>query len=999
MGLAEGDGGFAVGGSAEFAFGRFHMDVASHRLWQGRREVRLRPKAWEILRYLVERAGLLVTREALHHDVWRDASVSDDTLTQSIMELRRALGDKSKTPRFIETVHGLGFRFIAPATRGAGELPDSAAPNERAGWTAPSAVPGPALPFAGRQVELSRLDDCLSRAHGGARQVVVVTGEAGVGKTGLVAEFLRAASSRSKILVLQGTCIQQYGPREPFMLVLEALERVLRSPAGVDLIPLFRRLAPCWYSQLPSLWSGAEQAAVAAAQTRGASERMLREIAIFLEAITTSSTAVLVLEDLHWSDTATVELLAYLAHRPDPARLLILATYRPAEASVHDHPISEVKQTLRLRGHCIELPLHYLSPGDIRTYLSARFGDEVQHLAPAIHEHTDGHPLFMVAVIEDLIRRGLIAEATGQWTTRLSLESKELPVPDEVREMLVSQTRRLSAGDRDVLEAASVAGMEINTDILAQALARDPEEAEEVARRMVWPHRFLDALSDPRGDERGRHYQFVHGLHRQVLYEQMPAARRRRLHQSIGEALESAAAGSTISLAAELSAHFESSGDFGRAAKYLALCVDRAQQRFAHSAAIAYAEHARRLLRRLPGTSDRDRQELELCLRLGSSLGVVHGYAAPETIDHYHRAQRLGNAVGDVRQRFAIVMALSHAQIDGTEEGLRRCLHELSSIAQDPDAVDLRDQVELLRGRAEFWIGNFGEAVRILSKELARERPADPRLAIYGVHPVVGALAQYALALWFAGFPDQARAQADRGLAYAEQLGRPTDLASIVSQSALVALLCGDTDRAGHLAARALSLSTDHQLAEFVGPSRMVGGASLADRGNARGGVTEMEQGLTEQRGTAGTFFCDVILAFLALGHARTEQWDEGLRRVDEGMALSDTRFERIYTAELWRVKGELLLGRARMTRQPADVDSTGDAADTCFRRALDIARQQEARSLELRAAMSLARLHMGRAGRHEEVRELLCSVYASFTEGFDTKDLAEAKALLCHFS
>jgi DNA-binding winged helix-turn-helix (wHTH) protein/predicted ATPase len=973
------------------------MHLDSHRLWRGGREVRLRPKAWEVLRFLVERAGLLVTRETLHHEIWRDAVVSDDTLTQSIVELRRALGDNTRTPHFIETVHGLGFRFIASATRCAGEVPGPAASPESARSTAPSAVPGPALPFAGRQVELSRLDDCLARAHGGARQVVFITGEAGVGKTRLVVEFLRAVSSRSKILILQGQCIQQYGPREPYMPVLEALERVLRSQAGVDLIPLFRRLAPSWYNQLPALWSDAERAAVPLAPARGASERMLREIATFLEAMATDSTAVLVLEDLHWSDTATVEFLASLAQRPDPAHLLILATYRPAEASVQDHPIGEIKQILRLRGHCIELPLHYLSPDNIRGYLCARFGDDAQDLAPAIHEHTDGHPLFMVAVLDELIRRGLLAETAGRWTTRLPFESKDLPVPDEIREMIVSQARHLSAGEREVLEAASVAGMKVDSDIVAQAIGRDPEEVGEVARRMVWPHRFLDALGDPRDDERGRHYQFVHGLHRHVLYEQMPLARRRRFHQSIGEALESAAAGSTVGLAAELSAHFESSGDLGRTMKYLTLCVDRAQQRFAHGDAIGYAEHARRLLRRLPATADRDRQELELCMRLGLSLAVVHGYASADTIDNYQRARRLADVVGDARQRFEIVMALSLAQIDGTEEGFRRGLHELSGIAQHPDAVDLRHKVELLRGRVEFWVGNFGQAVRILSKELAAEPsgPVDPRLTIYGVHPVVGALAQYALALWFAGFPDQAWAQADRGLAYAEQLRRPTDVASIVSHSAVLALLCGDTDRAGRLATRALSLCADHQLAEFLGPSRLVWGASLADRGDARGGVTEMEQGLTEQRGTAGTFFCDVILAFLGLGHGCTGQWDKGLRRVDEGLALSEARFERIYTAELWRVRGELLLGRARMTQPPAAGGPTGDAAELCFRRALEIARQQEARSLELRAAMSLARLHTGPGGPHEEVRDLLRSVYASFTEGFDTKDLEEAKVLL----
>jgi DNA-binding winged helix-turn-helix (wHTH) protein len=978
-----------------FAFGPFHMDVAGHRLWRGRRDIRLRPKSWDVLLYLIRRAGLLVTRDAVHREIWRGAAVSDDTLTQSILELRRALGDSAKTPRFIETVHRRGFRFVAPVTSGAGEVPGSVASAETASWAAPAAVPRPAGPFEGRQPELTRLDECLSHAQSGARQVVFVTGEAGIGKTRLVTEFLRASSRRGgEVRVLHGQCIQQHGAREPYMPVLEALERVFRTPAGVALIPLFRRLAPNWYVQLPSLRSEAEPESVPFGPLQGAPERMLREIATFLEAMAGRSTVILVLEDLHWSDAATVDLLAYLAQRPDGARLLIIGTYRPAEAGIHDNPICEVKQILGLRRHSIELPLAYLSAADIREYLRARFGPSVQDLARVIHERTDGNPLFMVAVLDELIRRSLLAEADGRWTVRLPLEGKDLPVPADVREMIASKFRGLGAGDRALLEAASVAGMDFHTHILARAIARDPEEVDAAAQLMVWPHRILNGSSGPGDGARGTRYQFVHGLYHQVLYELVPAPRRRRLHQAMGEALESTAEGRAADIAPALSAHFESSGDLGRAVKYLAFCVDRAQHRFAHLDAITYAEHALGLLRRLPGTSDRDRQELELRLRLGLSLAATRGYASPETGDNYRRARSLGHAVGDARQLFEIVSALSYAQIDGTEEGFRRGLDELSGIVQRPDAADLRYQVDLLRGRIEFWVGNFGRAVRILSKHTSEEasRPVSPRLPIYGVHPVVGASAQYALALWFAGYPDQARAQADRGLAYAKQLGRPTDLASIVCHSAVLALLCGDTDRAGRLASGALALCADHGLAEFVGPGLLARGASLAEQGDARGGVAEMEQGLTEQRGTAGTFLCDVILAFLALGHARAGQWDEGLRRADEGLALSETRFERIYTAELWRVRGELLLGRAR---EAAGESPVGDAAELCFRRALEIARQQEARSLELRAAMSLARLQTVRAGRHEEARDLLRSVYASFTEGFDTKDLEDAKALL----
>ncbi len=972
------------------------MDVASHRLWRGDSEIRLRPKSWDVLFYLVERPGLLLTKEAFHRDIWGATAVSDDTLTQSIGELRRALGDNRLAPRFIETVHGRGFRFIAAVS--AAEDRPRAADTRVEGAAGPVLAAGPAaaLPFAGRRAELGQLDESLRRAQRAARQVVFVTGEAGIGKTTLVEEFLqRSAHHVDGIRLLHGQCVQQHGQREPYMPMLEALERGLNSPEGRALIPQLTRLAPNWYGHMPSLAPEGEPAR-AAVSIHGAPERMLREIGTFLEAMAARSTVILVLEDLHWSDAATVDLLTFVAQRPDPARLLVVGTYRPAEASVHDHPIREAKQTLRLRRRCAELQLDYLSAAEIGDSLRGRFGQDLHDLAARIHQRTDGNPLFLVAVVDELTRRGHLAQVDDGWVLTCPVDQIDLSVPDDVLEMVAFQCHGLSADERAIVETGSVSGMEFDARILARVTGRDADDVERVLQHLAGMHRVLMPANRRTGQASGERYRFVHALHRQVLYGQVPEQGRRRLHQAIGEALEQELGERAADLAPELSAHFEASGDLVRAVRYLTLCVARAQPRFAYHEAAGYAEHAIELLRRLPAGRSRDAQELGLRLLLGSSLGATHGYTSNEVKENYQRARPLCEVVGDARQLFEVVTALSYSQLDGTEEGMRRSLDELSRVAASADAPDLRSLADLFRGRMELWVGNVREAVHIMSTCLAGEesRPIEPQPAVYGIHPVIGGLLQYGLALWFSGSPDQARSRVDRAVAHAEKLGQPFELAGSVCQSGLLELLCGDVERAGLLAARALALCADNRVAYFVGPAQLVQGASLAEQGDLAGGIAEMRRSLMGQQATSGSFFCDVILAFLAAAHGGAEQWDTGLGYVAEGLALSEARYERVYTAELWRIRGELLLGKARSAKGARARGPGADEAEPCFRRALEIARGQGARSLELRAAMSLARLSM-RRDQARGARDLLRSVYASFTEGFDTKDLRDANALL----
>jgi adenylate cyclase len=488
-------------------------------------------------------------------------------------------------------------------------------------------------------------------------------------------------------------------------------------------------------------------------------------------------------------------------------------------------------------------------------------------------------------------------------------------------------------------------------------------------------------------------------LHHQAIYEQIPALRRQRLHLNVGEALESTAGERLAEIAPELSVHFERGDDPRRASKYLAICAGRAQQRLAPHEVIVCAELALRLLERVPDTPERHQRELELRLLLGVSLHLTRGYSAPAVQANYERARTLCEGVGDERHLFEIMHAVWYAQIVASRlDAAQETAHELVRIAARQAAPEFRLRAELALARCEFWQGQFGPAARRLTRflEEVNQHPLVVRDQTYGVDPVVAAYGMGSLALWFIGHVDQAHARAREGIAYAEASRRPHSLASALIHATILESICGDADAAARHAARSAKVSADHAIANFGPMTRVFAGAARATRGDVEGGLSEMAAALEEHRKVVGPHITDIMLAFVGTAHGQAQQWDAGLQQVDGGIALTEKTLEHVYAAELWRVKGELFLGKARTTTKTskAAIDPLVEAADRCFRRALKIARSQHARSLELRTAMSLVRVSGSRRGS-QNARALLRSLVASFTEGFDTKDLRDANTLL----
>jgi predicted ATPase/DNA-binding winged helix-turn-helix (wHTH) protein len=612
----------------QFSFGPFRLDEANECLWQGATAIQLRPKAYAVLRYLIQRPNVLVTKQQLLDDVWPDTFVSDAVLKDGIRQLREALGDDAKTPRFIETAHRRGYRFIAQVA----ELTEQVTPAQPLDGfaaaprftsyprrTTPSL---PAVSVLGREKAMAAVSDCLEKALGADSQIVFVTGEAGIGKTTLVEAFLRRAAETHSLLIARGQCLEQYGAGEAYLPVLDSFSRLGREH-GANVVDVLRRHAPSWLAQMPGLTSSGERQTLQE-QIRGVTrERMLREMADAVEALTSETPLVLVLEDLHWCDYATLDLVSYLARRRYAARLLLIGTYRPVEVIVTEHPLRDVKQDLHLHKLCHELPLEYLSEEAVAEFLQLRFPahEFPARLAAMIHRRTEGNPLFMVNVADYLVDEKIIAEVDGVWRLLVDLEEVGLGVPENIRHMIEKQFDRLTPEEQRVLEGASVVGMDCSAVAMSAGLAEDVIRIEEVCDGLARRNHFLlpaylaelpDGTITPR-------YRFIHALYLNVLYKRVVPTRRCQIHGRIGVRGEAIYGERVGEIAAELAVHFEQSRDLVKAVRYLQIAAENAARRSADHEAVTLARHGLELLNALPDAAERVQEESSLRERIDRS--------------------------------------------------------------------------------------------------------------------------------------------------------------------------------------------------------------------------------------------------------------------------------------------------------------------------------------------------------------------------------------------
>ena len=607
--------------SRQWRFADFRLDPDNASLWRGTQPLALTPKAFEVLHYLVTHADRLVTKDTLLDAVWPETAISDAVVRIAIGEVRRALGDTAQAPRFIATVHRRGYRFLAPVTHVGPPDPASSPPPAVAlGPTLPYQLSDAVRPLVGREAVLARLHVVWTQARQGQRQVLFLTGEQGIGKTAAVETFAAQARQDPAVWVATGQCIEHYGPGEPYLPILEALGQLCRGPAGARLGPLLRQHAPTWLVQMPWLLTQADREHLQQELQGTTRERMLRECAELIETLTAETPLILVLEDLHWSDHATLDLVALLARRRASAQFLLLGTFRPVETIVHSHPLRTVVQDLQREGHVAALPLAPLHTEAVTTYLTVRFPAHrlPASLVPWLLAHTDGNPLFLVTMVSALVERGVLAEHAGHWRLQRPLDAAALGVPEGIRSLLEQQIERLPAALQQALEVASVAGVTFAVAVMAAGLeapmAQMETQCEALARYHILQPVGLAHLPD---GTITTHYTFTHALYQQVAYERIGVGRRVQLHHRLGVRLEAAYGTLVHEIAAELAEHFGRGQDARRALRYLHQAAENAAQRYAPHEVTTLLTRALALLRELPETPERTQQELDIHVLLG----------------------------------------------------------------------------------------------------------------------------------------------------------------------------------------------------------------------------------------------------------------------------------------------------------------------------------------------------------------------------------------------
>jgi predicted ATPase len=927
----------------------------------------------EVLWHLVEHRGQVVDQGVLLARVWPKRVVTPGTLAVSIAELRRALGDDPKAPRFIQTAHRRGYRFVAPVHAAV------------ASDVAMAAVEAPVL--LGREAELSQIEDCYRHALEGRRQVLFVTGETGIGKSTLVDAWSRTLSGREAVWVGRGQCVEHSGAGEAYLALLEALNRLCRGTQGELAIAHLRQHAPGWLAQLSGVLTAPQRQEAQNAQAPVSAQHFQRELADALEVMSAAQPVVLILEDLHWCDPATVEALAVLARRPEMARLLVIGTVRPHDLPDCGHPLWSLKQELEMHGQSQELALSGLDEASVRAFVAARLpADEVEPVAAAVYQRTAGQPLFMVHLTDYLAHQPEL----GVSADRNALARAAAGLPSGLQQFIEAQIGRLSEHEQQVLEAASAAGPTFAAATVAAALGLSVDCVEKVCEGLVRHEQLIDACGFAEWPDGTltESYGFRHGLYREVLYRRIGGRRRIQLHRAIGQRLESGHRSEASTLAVELAEHFDQGRDHRRAAHYHRLAGEAALQRYAPEAARVHLKRGLALLEGWPQDKERAQEELRVQVALGVAAIAIDGFAAPAAAYAYGRAHALCRQLPRTPALMPVLCGLWNYFVTRADfPQVQPLIEELAALIEGPRGPECLLPARNALGQTHLFTGAPRRALEQVQIGLARDsgRVSRHLIAQYGEDPLVVCQMYAALADWLLGHPERALRRVEAGLRRAEDLAQPFGLAQIRWAGLVVAQGRGDPAMVAAQAEHLIRLCESEDIGFWLAGGRVLQGWALAEQGQREAGIDAIHQGLEGWAAFGTALIRPYNLALLAEAEARRGRIEEALRVVAEAIETAQVTGERWYEAELHRLRAVLLLKGG---------DSETAEAEAGLRRALALARQQGARALELRAAVSLAVLWSDQA-RRSEALELLAPVYGGFAAGFDTADLRRARTLL----
>jgi class 3 adenylate cyclase/predicted ATPase len=858
-------------------------------------------------------------------------------------------------------------------------------------------------PLVGREHEVGLLSERWERAKQAEGQVVLLSGEPGIGKSRLV-QVMREYAEQDRALRVEFRC-SPYHQNSAFYPIIEHLHRLLLFEPHDSLADRLGKLEQTLtayrfpqaetLSLLAALLSLPHPADAPPLHLSPQRQKQKTDEALIAWLLEEAERAPLYCawEDVHWADPSTLELLGQLIDQTATARLFLVLTSRP-----------EFSPPWGQHGHLSQLTLSRLgrrqAPQMIENVASGKPlpADVVQQIVAK----TDGVPLFVEELTKMVVESGLLTETDDHY--ELSGPLPPLAIPSTLQDSLMARLDRL-ATTKEIAQLGATIGREFTYELLHAVSPLNQETLQHGLRQLVDTELVFQSGVPPQA-----RYLFKHALVQDTAYQSLLKSRRQQLHHTIGKVLEEQFP-QTVETQPELVAyHYTEAGLTEQAIPYWHLAGQKASQRSAHVEAISHLTKGLDLLKTVPDTFERAQQELMLQIALGSALMVTKGWSAPELEHCYARAQELCRQLGETPQLFPVLFGLAAFRlVRGEVHTARELSEQLLQLAQSVQDPVLLVTAQNALGETLYHLGEI-----VLAREHLEQGIAvyDPQMhhaftAVYGADQGEQCLCYGAYALWQLGYPDQALKRIYEALTLAQTFSHPFTSAYVLSCVALVHLLRREEQVAQERVEAAMTLSTEQGFPYFLAMGTFVRGRALVEQEQVEEGIAQMRKSLAiyraigEELGRAGS------LAALTEAHRKAGQTEEGLALLAEALAVVNKTGVRVWEAELYRLKAELTLRqeskeqRARSEDQklkntdprPVTHDPQGEA-EACFLKAISVAQKQQAKSLELRAATSLARLWQHQ-GKRAEAHKLLSAVYHWFTEGFDTKDLQEAKALL----
>ena len=554
----------------------FQLDTSNECLWHEGVHIALANKPFSVLRYLVENPGRLITHDEMMDALWPQTYVQPQVLRTYILDLRKVLGDDAKHPKFIQTIPKRGYSFVAM-------VKESADPAGHASVPGISTLDLSVTEFVGRDEEIVRLQELAQLAASGQRQLVFITGEAGIGKTSFINAFREIVDvGLPRVCMACGHCAEGVSEKEDYYPVLEAFNQCVSSDRKDELVSQSARRRK--FQESPGELSEAH-------------EELAQEKAF-----------ILVIEDIQWAHNSTLELISALARRGTPAKLLVIATYRPQDPSTKPF-LKAIKQDLVVRHLCVEFALEPLSKPSLKQLLSQRLGQQQlpKELDGFIYHRSAGNPLLALALLEHMIAERFLvrngAQTEGKWEQRASVSEMETNVPSKLATLIEVEIDRLSPVEQRVLEAGSLMNIAFPVWAVAAALEENAEHVDEkchdLERRTGLVRRAgHDDLPD---GTRSDFYSFAHEFYREVLYGRQTTSRRAKGHVRIAERLCAIFAGREASVAREIATHYEAAGSWERTVHALRGGARHSLERDAYQECVQLLEHALRIAENMDG--------------------------------------------------------------------------------------------------------------------------------------------------------------------------------------------------------------------------------------------------------------------------------------------------------------------------------------------------------------------------------------------------------------